>query len=131
MAELLHATETFWAATKDGRGQAVNAGEIRRDDDPVVKHNRDKFKTVEELAVGNAPVTFGPVETATRAPGEKRAEVKTPAEKPSKPAKPAKPVKKTAAAKPPAPVEQPVEPPPADAPAVADDADAGDATPEA
>ncbi|HWA67154.1 MAG TPA: hypothetical protein VG899_12400 [Mycobacteriales bacterium] len=70
--ELLIATESFWIATKDGRGEQITSGSLHAADSAVVKAHRDKFRTPEDLAVSPATPTFGPTEQATAAPGEKR-----------------------------------------------------------
>lgn len=74
--DLVTATETFWVATKDGRGDLVTEGTVYASDHAFVKANKEKFKTQEELSERAASPTFGPTEQATQAPGEKRAAVK-------------------------------------------------------
>lgn len=74
--ELVTATEGFWAATKDGRGELVTAGTVYASDHAHVKGNRDKFKTQEEMAETAEPQVFAATtEQATAAPGQKRAAV--------------------------------------------------------
>lgn len=82
--DLVTATEAFWTATKDGRGELISAGSVHAADSAVVKANRDKFKTQEELSEQPPSPTFGPTEQATQAPGEKRAAVKKSNEGPTK-----------------------------------------------
>jgi len=67
---LLKANETFWVKSLN---RHIYAGQVIRDDDPFVKGREHLFVSADD--------GLGPVESATAAPGEKRA-VKKAAAKP-------------------------------------------------
>lgn len=66
------ATESFWVATKDGRGRQITAGSVFDSGDDAVKTNPHLFQTVEDAGRAAETPTFAAVEQATAAPGEQR-----------------------------------------------------------
>jgi hypothetical protein len=68
---LKHCVSNFATVTGDGRQVTVLKGQVWEGDDPVVKANPDRFADRPEYV--HSTTKSGVIETATAAPGEKRA----------------------------------------------------------